>query len=125
MISIRPPASIALVQLLLAVAARAQSSAPDSVLYVLASPPSQFEWGCFGPCACPILIQSPLAGGFTLRRSDSDPLFTYYDVFDVRWKLADGAQSVGITGSGTYRRGGEVTLEDQLTLDLSFNGGPL
>ena len=29
----------------------AQSTAPDSVFYALASPPSQFEWGCFGPCA--------------------------------------------------------------------------
>ncbi len=125
MIRIRPLASIALLPLLLAAAARAQSSAPDSVGYALASPPSQLEWGCFGPCACPILVQSPLSGSFTLRRSGSDPLFTYYDVLDVRWKVADGAQSALITGSGRYRRGGEVALEEQLTLDLSFDGGPL
>ena len=124
MIYLRSLASIALAPWLLAAAARAQSSAPDSVHYGLASPPSEFESGCFGPCACPILIRSPLAGSFTLRPSGFDPLFTYYDVLDVHWKLADGVQPSAITGSGTYRRGGEIAIEEQLTLDLSFDGGP-
>jgi hypothetical protein len=101
---------------------RAQG-APDLV-YGLSSPPSEFEWGCFGPCACPILIQSPLQGSFILRFSHSDPLFTYFNVLDVHWKVPGPSGPVTISGSGSYRRGGEVALEEQLTLDLSFGGAP-
>lgn len=94
---------------------------PDRV-YGLSTPPSEFEWGCFGPCACPILIQSPLRGSFILRFSHSDPLFTYFDVLDVHWKVPGSSGLVTISGSGSYRRGGEAALEEQLTLDLSFGG---
>jgi hypothetical protein len=108
--------------------ARAQGTAPDSLLdYRLASPPSTFEWGCFAPCMCPILVQSPLAGTFTLRRHpDPDPagLYAEYDVLDVQWKADNGTRVVTITGGGTYRWGGEFALVDQLTLDLSIDGGP-
>jgi hypothetical protein len=101
-------------------------STTDPVRYGLASPPSQFEVGCFGPCACPVLIRSPLSGSFVLRRSHVDPLYTYYDVLDVRWRVSDSTQPVAtITGSGTYRLGGEVALMEELTLDLSFDGGPV
>jgi hypothetical protein len=65
-----------------------------------------------------------MSGGFALRSSHVDPLYTYYDVLDVRWKVPDATHTLTITGSGTYRRGGEVALEEQLTLDLSFDGGP-
>ena len=114
---------IVFVSLLAATPAHPQAS--DPVPYALASPPSQFEWGCFGPCACPVLIRSPLTGTFVLRQSQVDPLYTYYDVLDVRWQVPDATQPVAITGSGTYRRGGEFALMEQLTLDLSFNSGPL
>lgn len=96
----------------------------DPTVYELSSPPSEFEWGCFGPCKCPILVQSPMTGSFILRRSHSDPLFTYYDVLDVHWKVPGASAPVTITGSGTYRRGGEVAAEEELALDLSFNGAP-
>ncbi len=104
-------------------AARAQSAAPDSVLYALVSPPSEFEWGCFAPCMCPVLVQSPLTGGFILRLSSVGPLFTTYDVLDVLWKTPTATGTTTITGSGTYTLGGEVALTQELTLDLSFDGG--
>jgi hypothetical protein len=112
------------VSLMSASIAHAQSVLPDSLFYALQSPPSQFEWGCFGPCECPTMIQAPLIGSFILRRSSIGPLYTNYDVLDVRWKTVSAVQSVSITGSGTYRRGGEVAVSEQLTLDLSFDGGP-
>jgi hypothetical protein len=96
----------------------------DPSVYALSSPPSQFEWGCFGPCACPVLVQSPLEGSFILRFSGADPLFTYYDVLDVHWKVPGANGSVTITGSGTYRRGGEVAVEEELAVNLSFDGAP-
>ena len=97
-------------------------SEPAAELYSLAAPPSTFEWGCFGPCACPVLVQSPVGGTFVLTRSHADPLFTYYDVSDVRWTIQSPSGPVHITGSGSYRQGGEVALTEQLVLDLSFGG---
>ena len=105
--------------------AAAQGPDPGPVLYGLGAPPSQFEWGCFGPCACPVLVQSPVVGSFVLTRSHVDPLFTYYDVTDVRWKIESSTGPVEITGAGTYRLGGEVALTEELTLDLAFGQGPV
>jgi hypothetical protein len=110
--------------LLAAAPAHPQGTVPDLVLYQLSNPASEFERGCFAPCMCPVLIQSPLAGSFVLRRSHVDPLFTYYDVLDVRWTVPGSTKPVSITGSGTYRRGGEVALAAELSLDLSFDGNP-
>jgi hypothetical protein len=112
----------------LALAARpASAQIADPVRYTLSSPPSTFEWGCFGPCECPILDREPLTGTFSLRRNHVDPLFEYYDVLGVQWKIpgASTSQAVTITGAGVYRRGGEVALTQELTLDLSFDGGPV
>lgn len=102
----------------------ASAQIPDPIRVTLQSPPSEFEWGCFGPCACAVLVQSPMTGAMTLLPSGPGPLYTTYDVLDVQWKTG-GATPTTITGSGVYRRGGEVTDMEQLTLDLSFDGGPL
>ena len=124
-----PRASIllALVSTLISTApSRAQTTAPDSVLYTLISPPSDFEYGCFGPCACAVQVRAPLSGTFVLRRSRVDPLYTWYDVLDVRWKAPDQSNHpINIVGSGYYRRGGEVAVMEELSLDLSFDGGPI
>jgi FlgD Ig-like domain len=95
----------------------------DPLLYSLQSPPSEFLWGCFGPCMCPVQFEGPLSGTFSFRESHRDPLFTYYDVLGVSWKFDDAGQVVAVTGSGSYRRGGEVADSEQLSLDLSFGGG--
>jgi hypothetical protein len=116
-----PPITIALAAVL---AGAAEAQVADSSGYALATPPSEFEWGCFGPCMCPVFVRGPLAGTFILKRSHVDPLFTYFDVLDVRWKVQDATSSTVITGSGTYRRGGEAATQEQLVLDLSFNGAP-
>lgn len=105
--------------------AHGQSSAPDSVLYALISPPSEFQYGCFGPCDCAVFVRAPLTGTFVLRRSHVDPLYTWYDVLDVRWKAPDPTHSIEISGSGYYRRGGEVAVQEELSLDLRFDGGPI
>ena len=105
--------------------ARAQGTPTDSnSYYTLAGPPSEFEWGCFGPCMCPVIARSPLTGSFWLRLSSVDPLYTHYDVLDVQWKAPGDTQAVTITGSGTYRRGGEAALMEELALDLTFDGRP-
>src|SRR6185503_14028820 len=100
----------------------AQGPAPSTVAYVLGSD-SQFETGCFGPCACPIL-GTPLTGTFDLTFDHSDPLFEYYRVTDVRWSLPQRG-GTPITGSGTYRVGGEVAVQQQMILDLTAGSQPV
>src|SRR5262245_24811372 len=117
--------TIACAACIVAAPAAGQGTSSDSVPYALAAPPSEFEWGCYGACACPLVIQSQIVGTFLLTRTHSDPLFTYYDVTDVHWKVDSPAGPVAITGAGSYRLGGEVALEEQLTLDLSFGNGPV
>lgn len=102
------------------ITAAAAETAP-SVLYVLKTE-SSFQTGCFGPCLCPVLMR-PMQGTFHLQETSIDPLFTNYDVLDVRWAVPDS--SVAITGSGTYRVGGEFAVQQQMVLDLSVGGGPV
>jgi len=96
----------------------ARALAATDVPYSLAKG-STFGWGCFGACACPI-IERPLTGSFTLRDLGFDGLFERYAVLDARF---DG--EVRLAGAGTYRVGGEFAITQQLTLDLSANGGPI
>jgi len=84
---------------------------------------SNFETGCFGPCACPVLTTSPIRGTFLLHRVSVDPLFTTYTVSDVRWNLPDLPTPVQIQGSGTYKVGGEFAVEEEMVLDLAFDSG--
>ena len=100
--------------------APAQIEAPQT--YVLKTG-SSFATGCFGSCACPI-VEQPMSGIFTLRRTSIGPLFTSYDVLDVRWTLPNVPQSTAIVGSGTYRVGGEFAVQHQMILDLSAGQGP-
>jgi len=113
-------ATIALV--LPAAPARGQISG-DPVIYGLADR-STFEWGCFGPCACPIMFHGGVKGTFVLTKVGSDPLFDHYAVTHVDWRVPDTTTPTVITGSGTYRRGGEAALQEQMVLDLSFDGRP-
>jgi hypothetical protein len=114
--------AVAIASILAAAPAQTQTSHPDTVVYGL-SRESQFEWGCFAPCVCPVFTRQPVDGTFKLTKTGSDPLFDYYSVTEVKWKAAGATTPTLIEGSGTYRRGGEAALQEQLTLDLSFDGG--
>jgi hypothetical protein len=102
-------------------AASGQTDSSD-VHYAL-SAESRFETGCFGPCACPVLISGPLKGTFDLRHAGFDGLYEIYDVSNVRWTTPDSSRIVTIQGSGTYRVGGEVAIQQELKLDLAIDGG--
>ena len=112
-------ASILSIAILAVPGAQAQTDKP--MQYKL-EPPSAFETGCFSICECPI-VTHPLKGTFRLERSGFDPLFDYYSVSDIRWVVTDATTYITITGSGTYKIGGEFALQHQLTLDLSLDGG--
>jgi hypothetical protein len=114
---IRSIAATLLLALLVAPSARAQSG-DSTFVYNLASP-SSFAWGCYGPCACPV-IERAITGTFKLKDLGFDGLFERYAVSDARFF---GAANLGIVGSGTYRVGGEVAITQELVLDLSVNAG--
>ena len=86
--------------------------------------PSHFESGCQDPCACPVLIRAPVTGTFVLTLTGDNGLFRDYCVDAVDWTIADGNPPRRVSGAGTYRIGGEVAIQHQLVLDLSFDGEP-
>src|SRR5689334_9368811 len=78
---------------------------------------SSFEQGCFGPCECPVLIVQPVKGTFTLTPTGFDPLFSNYAVTDVHWSFPVNNTNRIVTGSGTYKIGGEFALQQELSLN--------
>jgi hypothetical protein len=99
--------------------ARAQDSGQPYAL----QKDSEFDYGCFGPCACPVLVRNGVSGGFLLRPRGPDGLFFDYDVLDVRWMIPGQPDSLPVTGYGTYRVGGEFANQEQLTLNLAIGDG--
>jgi len=79
---------------------------------------STYQQGCFAPCECPLLEEVPVRGTFVLTPAGSDPLFTYFKITDVNWTVSLGDRGLRITGSGTYKIGGEFALQQQLSLNL-------
>ena len=106
--------------------AQAQSSTavPQSQIYRLTDK-SLYQDGCFGPCLCPMLVSSPVTGTFRLSLASSDSLFTYYAVTDVNWIVPLSGSEIRVTGSGTYKRGGEFALTEELQLNLQVDGNPV
>src|SRR6185503_20827425 len=83
---------------------------------------SNFTRGCYPPCLCPIATTNNIRGTFTLTFDHQDPQFTYYRVGNVNWNVTLGDQEFRVIGSGTYKRGGEVAQQQQMTLTLTVDG---
>lgn len=115
---------VAAVPAVLAVHPAAAQTDSSGVRYYELAPTSNYQSGCFGPCLCPVLISGPLKGTFILKHLGFDGLFDRYDVSDVRWTVPDNTTNLTIRGAGTYRVGGEVAIQQQLSLDLSVGGSP-
>jgi hypothetical protein len=84
-----------------------------------------YQTGCFEPCLCPILVETPVRGTMTLTHAGFDGLFDTYKVGDVNWTVSLGDPELRVTGSGTYRIGGEFALRQQLELDLVVGENPV
>ena len=94
---------------------------PAPVLYRL-DKGSSFSRGCYPPCLCPLYSTDDIRGTYTLTLDHSDPQFTVYRVENVNWTVTLDGGDKRITGSGTYRRGGQVALQQQMTLNLVVDG---
>ncbi len=108
---------------LCSIPALAQTPPTAPRIYRLAS--SSFQKGCFPPCMCPVMWNGTVQGTFVLTPDGSDGVLEKYVVNEVNWivKLPDG--EVRITGSGTYRVGGAVSVQQQLSLDLRVGTDPV
>ncbi len=113
--------SCSVLLLLGVIATSIPASAQTSTLYRL-NQDSTFQQGCFPPCLCPIMIAAPVKGTFVLTPTGFDGLFTTYAVTDVNWLVSIGGTETTVTGSGTYKIGGEFALQQQLSLDLQMDG---
>ena len=101
--------------------AKAQTSA-GPVLYRL-NADSGFQRGCFPPCECAVLMPEPVKGTFLLTPSGSDPLFNTYTITDVHWTFINNGTATVVSGSGTYKVGGEFAVQQELSLFLQMDGG--
>ena len=110
----------------------------DTVIVINASPTqftpyslvdgSTYQQGCFPPCLCPISPELSMVGTFGLIKLQEGPLFTEYAAVNIVWTVvpADGSvEGLPIVGTGMFRVGGEFASQQQLSLDLSVNSGPL
>ncbi len=84
---------------------------------------STFQRGCFPPCICPLMEPVPAAGTFVLEPLGFDGLFHQFLVSEVNWTVS--APELSITGSGTYRVGGEFASQHRLMLELQVGDEPL
>jgi len=85
-------------------------------------PRSDHEVGCFGPCACPVLIHSSMKGSLRLVPVVLTGSEERYDVRDVDWTVDTQDGPLHITGSGTYVRMPATDPQQRMTLDLSIDG---
>lgn len=97
------------------------TNSPTGTVYRL-KPDATFEQGCFAPCECPVMVASAVQGTFVLTPTGFDGLFNTYAVGDVNWVVSIGGSDKLVTGKGTYKLGGEVALQQELSLDLQVDG---
>jgi hypothetical protein len=113
-----------IVMLALAAPRYASAQVSDPLQYRL-FPDSNLEYGCFGPCACPVVISGPLDGDFTFYRPGLDPHSGHFELLNIAWSYTIGGSAAGaqrtahVTGHGTYDLAGEVALTQRMTLDLT------
>jgi hypothetical protein len=93
----------------------------NPVLYCLNNDTS-FEQGCISPCLCPDMLAAPVTGTFWLTPTGYDGLYATYTATSVNWSVPINGSHMIVSGSGTYKLGGEVALLQQLALDLQLGG---
>ena len=118
---LRNPASVALLFWGVVTSSGPAQTGTSSTVYWL-NRDSTFEKGCFPPCLCPVLVGSAVRGTFVLTPTGFDGLFNTYAVEDVHWIVSIGGTNTLFTGQGTYKLGGEVALQQELSLYLQVGG---
>jgi hypothetical protein len=112
----------AIVMLAVGIPGQSYAQVLDPIQYHLASG-SNLEYGCFGPCACPVVFSGPLKGDFTFYRPGTDPQSRHYELLNINWSysMGDSVPPRHVTGHGTYDLAGTDTLTQRMTLELTTN----
>jgi len=69
--------------------------------------------------------EAPLRGSFRLNPTGFDGLYETFSVTDVSWTASLGNTKLAITGSCTYRLGGELAPVQRLELELAVAQDPV
>ena len=89
---------------------------------------STFQRGCFEPCECPIGLEQPLAGTFSLLPLSNNSIFAEYGMVDVAWKVQGSSYATPpdapITGAGSYTVGGEFAVQQRMEAELQVADEP-
>jgi hypothetical protein len=89
---------------------------------------STFQRGCFEPCACPIGLEQPLAGTFSLLPLSNNSLFAEYGMVDLTWKVSGSTYATPpdapIAGAGSYTVGGEFAVQQRMEAELRVADEP-
>src|SRR5690348_14609408 len=71
---------------------------------------------------CPVCgrptILLPMRGTFSLALVDQNPLFSTYEVRDISLKAGYSGWQYTVTGGGFYRIGGEVAVQQEMSLQV-------
>jgi len=74
-------------------------------------------------CGRPTILQ-PMRGTFELVLQEENPLFSRYSVRNVSFQAGNSAGWLyTVKGGGTYQIGGEVAIQQQMTLQADINNG--
>ncbi len=101
--------------------AQSQIGVSQSQLYRLTDK-SNYAFGCTGPCLCPYSFKNTINGTFQLTFTSRDSSFAYYAVTDVNWVALVQGSEIRITGSGTYKIGGDPVPTQEMQLKLNVGG---
>lgn len=120
LISVRPVATAVLLVLMVSRAFTAPLAPPAGETWRYQLLGGSWYLDDCPPCAARPSFQWPLRGSFVLGVGTSDPLFTRYELRDVRLTVGGGTVGgIRLEGTGALEVGGEVALVHRLTLRLT------
>ncbi len=106
---------------------RAQDYVQSPRTYYL-HPPSSYQQGCWGPCACWLSVPETMRGTFTLNLITVGDATDFYSITNVNWTvptLAGQPLNMTIMGSGTFGAGQvPFSAHQNMTLDLTLAPPP-
>lgn len=88
-------------------AAMAQDYVQSPRTYYL-HPPSSYQDGCWGPCACVLSAREDMLGSFTLDLITVGDATDFYSITNASWRVPEFARqpfNTAISGSGTFAAG--------------------
>lgn len=109
-----------------ALPAQAQDYGSGSHAYYLHQP-SNFQQGCWGPCACALTPELPMRGGFTLSLAGIGSVTDFYTISAAHFVVPPSsnlAQQITLDGSGTFSAGQvPFATHQNMSLNLTMTTG--